>query len=108
MDVTVYGPLRGATGAKTVTLQCDPDTVAEVVDAFVQAYPRARPQLFTEDGALRPSVRVTVDGGRASFDDSCPAGATVSLFPAIQTGRRRIPRATAPGEEGDNQQYKNH
>jgi molybdopterin converting factor small subunit len=86
MEVTVYGPLRSATGEKTIVVDVDPDTVRDVVDAFVDAYPRVRSQLYTDDGTLRPSVRVMVDGERASMADPCPPAAEVVLFPAMRGG----------------------
>ncbi|SEW02848.1 hypothetical protein SAMN05216285_1928 [Natrinema salifodinae] len=41
-DVTVYGPLRSATGAKTVTIEWPGGTVADAVAALVDAYPARR------------------------------------------------------------------
>ncbi|AZH24511.1 ubiquitin-like small modifier protein 1 [Haloplanus aerogenes] len=86
MDLTVYGPLRSATGEKRVSVDPAEETVAGVIDAFVDAYPRAESHLVDDDGALRPSVRVTVDGERAALDDDCPADAEVALFPAMRGG----------------------
>jgi len=86
MDLTVYGPLRSATGAKRVSVDPDDGTVAAVVGAFVDAYPRAESHLVDCDGELRPSVRVTVDGERASLGDDCPPDAEVALFPAMRGG----------------------
>lgn len=86
MDVTVYGPLRSATGEKTVAVDVDPETVGDVVAAFAAQHPRIRSQLYTDDGDLRPSVRVMVDGERADPADACPADAAVVLFPAMQGG----------------------
>lgn len=86
MEITVYGPLRSATGEKTVELAFDGETVGDALDTFVERYPRARSHLYTDDGAVRPSVRVTVDGGRAALDDPCPDGATIALHPAIRGG----------------------
>lgn len=90
MNVQVYGPLRSATGSKTAPV--DPDslpehpTVSDVLDALCAAHPRARSHLRDEDGSLRPSVRVTVDGDRADLDDDCPADAEVRVFPAMRGG----------------------
>lgn len=86
MEITVYGPLRSATGEKTVDLDFDGGTVGDALESFVARYPRAQSQLYTDDGTVRPSVRVTVDGGRADLDDPCPDGATIALHPAIQGG----------------------
>jgi molybdopterin converting factor small subunit len=88
MELTVYGPLRAATGAKRVHVDPDGGTVRGVVEAFVDAHPRAESHLVDEDGTLRPSVRVTVDGERASLDDECPSDAEVALFPAMRGGTR--------------------
>lgn len=86
MEVTVYGPLRSATGEKRVDIEPDGATVAALLDAFVTAYPHAESQLVDEDGDLRPSVRVTVDGERAALDTDCPPDAEVALFPAMRGG----------------------
>ena len=86
MDVVVYGPLRSATGSKTVDLSPDEATLAGVVAALREAYPRAESHLVDGDGALRPSVRVTVDGATAEADDPVPAAAEVGVFPAMRGG----------------------
>jgi molybdopterin converting factor small subunit len=86
MELTVYGPLRAATGAKRVTVDPAGEMVGDVVEAFVDAYPRAESHLVDDEGALRPSVRVTVDGERAALDDDCPPDADVALFPAMRGG----------------------
>ena len=88
MELTVYGPLRSATGEKRVSVEPEGGTVRAVVEAFVAAYPRAEAHLVDPDGHLRPSVRVTVDGERAALDDDCPPDAEVALFPAMRGGSR--------------------
>lgn len=86
MEVSVYGPLRGATGEKTVDVDFDGGTVADAIDAFIARYPRARSQLYTDDGTVRPSVRVAVDGEGVDLEDPCADDATVSLHPAMRGG----------------------
>ena len=86
MELTVYGPLRSATGEKRITVDPDGARVADVVEAFVEAYPRAATHLVDDDGDLRPSVRVTVDGERVALEATCPADASVALFPAMRGG----------------------
>jgi len=86
MRVTVYGPLRSATGGKTVDLDADPETVADAVDAFVDEYPRAEQHLVDCDGDLRGSVRVSVDGDRAAPDDPCPVDAALTIHPTMRGG----------------------
>ncbi|WP_126662702.1 MoaD/ThiS family protein [Haloterrigena salifodinae] len=88
MEITVYGPVRSATGAKTVSLEFDGGTVADAVAAFVDAYPRAEPHLYTDGDELRSSVRVTVDGERATMEDRVPTDASLTLMPAVQGGSR--------------------
>lgn len=86
MEVTVYGPLRGATGEKTVHVDFDGETVADAVASFVRAYPRAERHLYRDDGSLEPSVRVSVNGAAVELDADCPPDAAVSLHPAMQGG----------------------
>jgi molybdopterin converting factor small subunit len=86
VELTVYGPLRSATGEKRVSVDPEGGTVRTVDEAFVAAYPRADTHLVDDGGRLRPSVRVTVDGERASLDDDCPPDAEVALFPAMRGG----------------------
>lgn len=86
MNVTVYGPLRSATGEKRVEIEFEGGTVAEAIGAFVAAYPRARPHLYDGD-TLRESVRVSVNGERADPEDPCPADASLALHPAVRGGR---------------------
>lgn len=86
VEVTVYGPLRSATGTKQVTLSPDGGTVRAVVRELRAEYPRTESQLLDDDGALRPSVRVTVDGETADLDDPYPPGAAVAVFPAMRGG----------------------
>ncbi|WP_255194033.1 ubiquitin-like small modifier protein 1 [Natronobeatus ordinarius] len=85
MELTVYGPLRSVTGEKTVPLAFEGGTVADAIEAFVDAYPRARPQLYDGE-ALRPSVRVALEGERVDLEADCPADASLALFPAVQGG----------------------
>ena len=88
MKLTVHGPLRGVTGSKTVSVSTDDTTesVTSVLERFVEQYPRAETQLFDDDGTLRGSVRVLVDGERADSDTVCPPTAEITLIPAAQGG----------------------
>ena len=86
MQVRVFGPLRSATGDKTVEVTVDPDVVQDVVDAFLDEYPKMRSQIYSSEGSIRPSVRVLVDGEKVSLEDPCTAESVVSLFPAMQGG----------------------
>lgn len=86
MEITVYGPLRAATGGKHAAVDPTDETVRGVLDALVAAHPRAESHLVDDAGDLRPSVRVTVDGERADPDDAVPADAAVAVFPAMRGG----------------------
>jgi molybdopterin converting factor small subunit len=94
MRITVYGQLRSATGEKTVEWEPTEsddggvETVADALDRFIEAYPRARRDVLDESGTVRSSVRVLVDGDRAELDDDCPPDARIQLFPAMQGGGR--------------------
>ena len=82
----VYGSLRSATGSKTVAVDPEERTVVGVVEALCAAYPSAERHLRDDDGDLRPSVRVAVDGETAGLDADCPPGAEVQLFAAMRGG----------------------
>lgn len=86
MEVTVYGPLRSATGGKHVRVDFEGGTAREALDAFVDAYPRAERHLFRDDGELAPSVRVSVDGDAVDMGDPCPADASMTIHPAMRGG----------------------
>ncbi|WP_251329439.1 ubiquitin-like small modifier protein 1 [Haloplanus pelagicus] len=86
MELTVYGPLRSATGEKRIGVDPGGPTVRAVLDALLEEYPRAESHLVDEAGDLRPSVRVTVNGDRAAIDDDCPPDAEVAVFPAMRGG----------------------
>lgn len=85
MKVTVYGPLRGATGKKTVAVEFNGGTVREALSAFADDYPRAERHLF-ENGTLQSGVRVAVEDESVDPDDDCPADATLSIHPAMRGG----------------------
>jgi molybdopterin synthase sulfur carrier subunit len=86
MEITVYGELRAATGEKTVELDADVATAEDAIAAFLDAYPRARSRLLDEDGEVRASVRVALDGENVGLDTACPDDAEIQLFPAMQGG----------------------
>lgn len=86
MDVTVYGPLRSATGQKHVQIGSDGETVRDALNTFVTAYPRAKRHLFQDDGQLVASVRISVNGETAEPDDQCPLDASLAIHPAMQGG----------------------
>ena len=86
MKITVFGPLRSATGQKTVEVSPVGETVRELLDRFVDEHPKTATHLFDDDGNIRPSVRVVVGEHKAAFDDPIPEGKQVKLFPAMRGG----------------------
>ncbi|WP_411968703.1 ubiquitin-like small modifier protein 1 [Haloferax sp. YSSS75] len=86
MELRVYGPLRAATGEKTVDIEVDGETVHDVIDAFVTEFPRTASQLVDEDGNIRPSVRVMVEDERATLGQAVSNEQSVKLFPAMRGG----------------------
>ena len=88
MEITVYGPLRSATGEKTVSLEFGGDTVVDAIDEFANAYPRAAQYLYDDGNELRPSVRVSVDGDRVGLEEPVSDDASLALVPAVQGGSR--------------------
>lgn len=85
VQVTVYGPLKSATGEKTVDLEFTGTTVADALAEFTAAYPRATPYLYNGD-EVRASVRVTVNGERAPLEAPVSNDAELTLMPAVQGG----------------------
>lgn len=92
METTVYGPLRGTTGEKTVDVPFEGGTVADALARFVDEYPRTKAHLVPDeereddDFRIHPSVRVLVDGDRVDLDSECPSDASLQLIPAAQGG----------------------
>jgi len=86
MNVEVYGPLRTATGEKSVDLTVDGSTVSDLLDIFLDEYPRTASQLVDDDGDLRPSVRVMVDGEKATADHPVSEHDEIKIFPAMRGG----------------------
>lgn len=86
MNVTLYGSLRSLTADNTVSLDFEAGTVADALDQFVDAHPRATSQLFDESGTIRPSVRVMRGDEQVDFDADCPPDAELKLFPAMRGG----------------------
>ena len=81
----IYGPLRSATGSKTVTVDPEERPIAGVVEALRVAYPSAE-RYLRDGGDLRPSVRVAVDGETAGPDADRLPDAEVQLFAAMCGG----------------------
>jgi molybdopterin converting factor small subunit len=70
IHVTLYGGARVVTGQSGVDLSFDAShvTLAQVMEKLIATYPRARPYLLNESGALNASIRVLVNGERLAAD----------------------------------------
>jgi molybdopterin converting factor small subunit len=66
IHVTLYGGARVVTGQSVVDLSFDAShvTLAQVVEKLIAMYPRTRPYLLSETGALNASIRVLVNNER--------------------------------------------
>ncbi|GAB3020823.1 MoaD/ThiS family protein [Natronobiforma cellulositropha] len=85
MELTVYGPVRDATGEKVVEVAFEGGSVEDALETFVETYPDAESQVFDGDD-LAANVRVTLEGERVGLDDACPADGSLTIFPAIHGG----------------------
>jgi len=75
-------------GASEVT--AEGATLAEVIDALEAAHPGIKGRVLDDNGALRRFVNVYVGGEDVRFsgelDTPVPAGAEVSIIPAVAGG----------------------
>lgn len=81
--VRVPGPLRRFAGGHG-KLQVDPGTVREILVGLGEAHVGLQPRLFSEDGALQPTLRVFVGDtdvhALAGLDTQVNSGQVVSLL----------------------------
>jgi|GEM_PF-260508 ThiS family. len=71
----------GASSAET-----SPETVSELITLIAETYPQTRSHLFDCEGTVRPSVRIIVDGNKASLETQLDSSADIQLFPAMRGG----------------------
>ena len=92
MAVTVRIPtqLRPLAGGDATVELAETGTVAEVLKALDAAHPGFNDRLFDEGGKLRRFINVFVADEDIRFQDGIdtqvPAGATVSIVPAVAGG----------------------
>ncbi|HET8646253.1 MAG TPA: ubiquitin-like small modifier protein 1 [Vicinamibacteria bacterium] len=91
VHVRVPGPLTEyASGQGALTLDVAGATVADALRALWTVHPRLRDRILDEQGNVRPHVNVFV--GRESIrytgglETPLPAGATLSVIPAVSGG----------------------
>jgi molybdopterin converting factor small subunit len=84
---TILRPLTG--GASEVAVD-DAATLGEVIDRLDADHPGVRARVLDEEGRIRRFVNVYVDDDDVRFasglDTPTPAGASVSIIPAVAGG----------------------
>ena len=87
--VIIPTPLRRFT-ADDSSIEVSADTITEILDELDGRYPGLKDRLCEENGKLRRFFNVYVDGEDVRFlddlDTKVPAGAEVSIIPAISGG----------------------
>ena len=91
MSVTVKIPTQLRTAAEGASeAQLDGATVQEVLEGLFAQYGELRERISDEDGSLRRFVNVYLGGEDIRFldglDTPVPAGATLSIVPAVAGG----------------------
>ena len=88
--VIIPTPLRRFT-SEDAEIDVQADTISEILDELDQKYPGLKARLCEDNGELRRFFNVYVDGEDVRFLDDLqtkvPAGAEVSIIPAISGGR---------------------
>ncbi len=89
VTVRIPTPLRGLTGGAD-TVHASGATVGALIEALDAQHPGLRERVLDESGALRRFVNVYVNGEDVRFlqglESSLPAGADVSIVPAVAGG----------------------
>jgi molybdopterin converting factor small subunit len=79
-----------ARGAAEIVVDGAPATVREALAALGRSNPPVRDRILTERGELRPHVNIFVGAEHIGFlgglDAPLPAGAVVSVVPAVSGG----------------------
>lgn len=95
MPVTLIlpGVLRKPAGRRAVEVEAA--TVADALAAAVAACPGLAGRITEPSGALRPFVRVFVDGELADLDHPTPDGCELTVAPALSGGSDDLPTLDA-------------
>lgn len=84
ITLVLPGPLRRLVGAGELTL--DAATVADALAVATARHPALGGRITDARGALRPFVKVFVDGREAALDTPLPEGAELVVAPALSGG----------------------
>lgn len=98
MSVTFHipGPLRPFTGGRgSLEIEVTPSSLRDALESLCKLHPGVRDRILTEQGQIREHINVFVGdedtrytGGLAT---AVPAGAEISIVPAISGGSRSRP-----------------
>lgn len=87
--ITIPTPLRRFT-ADDAEIEVEAETINQILDEMDKKYPGFKNRLCEENGQLRRFFNIYVDGEDVRFIDDLetkvPAGAEVSIIPAISGG----------------------
>jgi molybdopterin synthase sulfur carrier subunit len=91
MQVRVFGTLRQFAGGKAIEVEVEPgDTVESLLRKVTTECPNLREKLFDEEGNLRNSIHVLVNGRSIRYLDGLDVPVQesdrVALFPAVGGG----------------------
>lgn len=90
--VSIPTPLRRFTSDDAL-IEVEADTINRILDEMDRKYPGFKNRLCEENGQLRRFFNIYVDGEDVRFMDDLetkvPAGAEVSIIPAISGGAER-------------------
>lgn len=86
MRVSIPTPLRSYTG-RASSVQADGETVAALLEDLDERYPGIRFRMIDEQGAIRPHIRIFVNGERRhAIDTALEAGDEVQILQALSGG----------------------
>jgi molybdopterin synthase sulfur carrier subunit len=91
MQVRVFGTLRLFAGAKAIEVEANPwDTVESLLGKVTTECPTLTEKVFDEEGNLRNSIHVLVNGRSIRYldglDSPVDESDRVALFPAVGGG----------------------
>jgi molybdopterin synthase sulfur carrier subunit len=91
MIMRIFGTLRQLVGSKEVQVKAQPNATARTVlmDLAIE-YPALQDRLFDDDGNLKGSIHLLVNGRNITFLDGLDSpireGDQLALFPAVGGG----------------------
>jgi molybdopterin synthase sulfur carrier subunit len=91
MEIKVFATLRDVVGGKSIQVDItQPTPAADLLRQVIAKHPALRAKLFTENGALNPSVHILINGRDVRFLDGLDtvvgAGDSVQMFPPVGGG----------------------